>query len=56
VYLIFCQFLDTNSEINITIFIPKVCKIIEVDGSLEQNISNYINEALDFIAEGQKKE
>jgi protein-tyrosine phosphatase len=30
-------------------------KIIEIDDSLEQNLSNYIREALDFIFESQKK-
>jgi hypothetical protein len=32
-----------------------IYKIIEIDDSLEQNISNYMKEALDFIDESQKK-
>jgi hypothetical protein len=31
-----------------------IYKIIEIDDSLEQNLSNYIREALDFIVESQK--
>ncbi|CAF2713148.1 unnamed protein product [Rotaria sp. Silwood2] len=31
-----------------------IYKIIEIDDSLEQNLSNYIKEALDFIFESQK--
>ncbi|CAF0735669.1 unnamed protein product [Rotaria sp. Silwood1] len=33
-----------------------IYKTIEIDDSLEQNISNYIKEALDFIAESQKND
>jgi protein-tyrosine phosphatase len=31
-----------------------IYKIIEIDDSLEQSLSNYIREALDFISESQK--